>query len=256
MTTQANLNDIYYNEKRTIVGFPDYKVTSDGRIFSYRRGYEYELKLSLDSYGYLVVGLQNGKSRVTRKVHRLVASAFLGEDDRQINHKDCNKQNNQIENLEYCTPLENTKHAWANGRNDNNGSAVSRAWKDGRMQGSIEATKQRWKDGKMSCAAEAVRRAWKDGKMCHVAEAVSKSWKDGKHINSILACRGENCHNSKLTEEQAQQILDFKGTGIKQVEIASYFNVSKATVNDIFLRKTWKHLTPSVKPTLTLVEAS
>lgn len=50
-------------------------------------------------------------------VHRLVAAAFIGSvpDGHVVNHKDGNKSNNVLENLEYVTPSQNTKHAFAIG---------------------------------------------------------------------------------------------------------------------------------------------
>lgn len=65
--------------------------------------------------GYLQVGLyKNGRAKIFL-VHRLVASAFLGPcpPGFQVNHKDGNKANNHLDNLEYITPVENTRHAIA-----------------------------------------------------------------------------------------------------------------------------------------------
>lgn len=52
----------------------------------------------------------------TYKAHRLIASAFLGVSTLEVNHKDCNKGNNKINNLEYMTRRENMLHAVANER--------------------------------------------------------------------------------------------------------------------------------------------
>ena len=66
------------------------------------------------SRGYSVVNLcKNGLPRYV-KVHRLVAAAFLPADETRqfVNHKDGNKQNNHVSNLEYVTTAENNRHAY------------------------------------------------------------------------------------------------------------------------------------------------
>ena len=66
---------------------------------------------------YYVVGLaKNGKTKQCF-VHRLVAEAFIPnvENFKCVNHKDGNKLNNKVDNLEWCTIEYNVKDAWKNG---------------------------------------------------------------------------------------------------------------------------------------------
>lgn len=53
----------------------------------------------------------------TRTVHRVIAMAFLPAENGKdfVNHKDGNKKNNHVENLEWCTRTENMKHAYSHG---------------------------------------------------------------------------------------------------------------------------------------------
>jgi len=89
---------------------PGYEVSDLGRI---RNSSTKRIrKLSQDYKGYW--GFT--PSRGTRfKVHRLVAIAFLGKSDLQVNHKDGDKSHNWVGNLEYLTNAENAQHAYREG---------------------------------------------------------------------------------------------------------------------------------------------
>lgn len=102
-------------EFRAVAGWP-YEVSSLGAIR--RIGSTIQLKPNARRSGYLTVSLRNGwKANRTYTVHSLVASAFLGKRPLgyQINHKDGNKHNAQLSNLEYVTPLQNKAHAKLHG---------------------------------------------------------------------------------------------------------------------------------------------
>lgn len=93
-----------------------YQISSLGRVKSLnynRTKQEKILKQAKDYDGYHLVSLSKNGKHLTMKVHRLVAQAFLGNSNLQINHIDENKSNNKISNLEYCTPSYNTKYSRA-----------------------------------------------------------------------------------------------------------------------------------------------
>lgn len=81
-----------------------------GRCFSVKEIPERILK-PCEYGGYYCVSLYRNHKMKLAKVHRLVAEAFLGKCDLTVNHKDGNKQNNHVDNLEYLTSGENTRHA-------------------------------------------------------------------------------------------------------------------------------------------------
>ena len=89
-----------------------YKVSNFGRIKSLcRTGYggkpipERILKPQQDRYGYPVVGLHKNGKAATKTIHRIVAESFIDNPNclKEVNHKDENKWNNRIDNLEWCT---------------------------------------------------------------------------------------------------------------------------------------------------------
>ena len=97
-------------EWREIKGHKDYFVSSFGRVRSNKGGQLHDLKLSHFSNGYVKIGL--GSKNPNMLVHRLVAQAFLPNPNNlpQVNHKDGNKENNHVENLEWTTSEQNLLH--------------------------------------------------------------------------------------------------------------------------------------------------
>ena len=80
-----------------------YGVTKDGKVYSFRT--KKFLKPAVDKGGYLYVCLTNNKTKKTYLSHRLVALTYIPNPNNypQVNHKDENKQNNHVSNLEWCT---------------------------------------------------------------------------------------------------------------------------------------------------------
>jgi hypothetical protein len=92
-----------------------YQVSNLGRVRRTRvsAGARIKTLVPFNRVGYLAVGLHKNGKRVMFYTHRLVAQAFIKNPRNkvQINHKDGNKQNNKVSNLEWVTPKENTQHA-------------------------------------------------------------------------------------------------------------------------------------------------
>lgn len=149
-----------------------------GKVFYYSSR-EKILKPFLNQCGYPEVGLcKNGKSKKAL-VHRLLAEAFIPnpENKKQVNHKDGDKQNNKLENLEWVTPSENGLHAYKNG--------LSKAWhkgKTGSHTPSYRKTIQKDCRGNVikvwDCALDAVREGGFDsGCISKCAKGISKTHK-------------------------------------------------------------------------------
>jgi hypothetical protein len=102
-----------------IIGYEGvYSISSDGKV---RREKATNgtwsgriLKNKTDQDGYKFIGLSYGGKVRHFKIHRLVVEAFSGKPKdlkQQVNHKDGDKANNHIANLEWCSQSENERHA-------------------------------------------------------------------------------------------------------------------------------------------------
>lgn len=113
---------------KDIIGFEgQYQVSNLGNVKSLARTILYSdghkqhvreriLKASLNKYGYLHLNLYTAdKKQIKKLVNRLVAEAFIPNPNNlpQVNHKDENKTNNNVENLEWCDGLYNLSYGKA-----------------------------------------------------------------------------------------------------------------------------------------------
>lgn len=108
-----------------------YEVSNLGRVrrldrYDYGCGYPrlYKggiLKLLCGSSGYYHIMLCKDGKRITKNIHRIVADAFIPNPDNlpQVNHKDEDKSNNRVDNLEWCSPRYNCSYGTKNRRCNN-----------------------------------------------------------------------------------------------------------------------------------------
>jgi hypothetical protein len=92
--------------------FENYLITKKGKIWS--KKYKKFLKPNTNGSGYLRVEFRIDNKRFHRVIHRVLAKVFIPnpENKKEVNHKDGNKLNNKLSNLEWVSPRENMKHAF------------------------------------------------------------------------------------------------------------------------------------------------
>jgi hypothetical protein len=107
----------FFMELRTIPSVIGYSACATGKIYSHHKYLPFELKEAIHTQGYKQVTVKTDKGFRTKLVHILVMEAWVGPRPVGMvtNHKNGNKQDNRLENLEYVTQTENMKHSYATG---------------------------------------------------------------------------------------------------------------------------------------------
>lgn len=100
---------------KTIENAPNYEVSNLGNVRNRITGYI--LKGRITKRGYYQVCIKINGKFINQYIHRLVAQAWLSNDNNytNVNHKDGDKSNNTVENLEWVTASENIIHAHQTG---------------------------------------------------------------------------------------------------------------------------------------------
>jgi hypothetical protein len=93
-----------------------YQVSNYGKVrgfmrVKHRQDESHMISAHVNRHGYVQSQLWYGGKMKLCYVHRLVAGAFLGTSDLEVNHLDGDKCNNVLSNLEYCTPQQNMIHS-------------------------------------------------------------------------------------------------------------------------------------------------
>lgn len=89
-----------------------YKISNMGNVLSIKKNIILKTK---KRRGYVAINLYKNKKLKTFNVHRLVAMAFIPNPQNleQVNHLDCNKDNNKVDNLAWCTANENIAYKYS-----------------------------------------------------------------------------------------------------------------------------------------------
>lgn len=218
-------------EWRPIIGYEGmYDVSNHGRVRN-RTGF---ILKQTHTKGYCYAML-NGKPKVKRAmVHSLVAVAFIGPypEGMEINHRDTNKANNCVENLEYCTASENIRHAVANGLWTTGDNHWSRKHPERVPRGDNHPTRKR---------PECVARGERHGSKTH-PESIRRG--DDHHLRRRpeLVRRGEAAPRAKLTAEKVREIRRRYANGETFAALGIAFGVTPQAIMAVVHRRTWQHV--------------
>lgn len=205
------------------------KISKEGTVFNTKTGNF--IGRNRNKKGY--IGIRWGDFQI--QAHRLIYLIFCGEigEGKEINHKDGNKQNNCIDNLEAVTPSENHKHAYRIGLKSQEGEQNSIAVFTDEQ---VTNFRSQFKNGETS--------------ILDIQKIVSAHWvtvydmlkgKTYSHLGNFCSIErrlGPQCQ-SKLTEELAKEILDLKKNGFTNQAISDRLGVARGSV-DRYYKKALK----------------
>ena len=97
--------------------YEKFEVSNDGRIRNANTQRVYKTCVKKNGYVQICVSLGSRTKKKVFKLHRAIAETFIPNPEKkpEVNHKDGNKNNNQVINLEWATCAENMRHAYTSG---------------------------------------------------------------------------------------------------------------------------------------------
>lgn len=229
----------------------NYEISNIGEVRNKTTGYI--LKNSLNEFGYNKIGIVINNHSYSKKVHRLVAIAFIPnpENKREVNHINCIKTCNWYKNLEWLTSSENKIHAWKNGLYENSRivgvnkpnsiytekqvHAVCKMLEEGKGQKEISET--------LNVAISLINSIKFSGKWKYISSQYNID-----STNKLPKRKKDGSPNSaKLTINGVENICKLMMKNISDKDIAKLYNVSKGTISDIRLGTSWRNITSKYK---------
>ena len=160
-------------EIKPIPQFDGYYISKDGKIYSNRSGNMQELNPYIAKNGYKMIRLQINGKRPHYLIHRLVALTFITNPNNYpvINHIDKNRQNNCVENLEWCTRKYNMNYG--NMKEKQRNAKLGKERKKGKDNPKYDTGKkviQYSKDGKLIKVWNSIKQAERNLQIYHIGE--------------------------------------------------------------------------------------
>lgn len=239
----------------------NYEVSDHGQVRRSSSGPRtrvgFVLKQQIGRSGYLTVGLNYRSQLKTFSVHRLVALTFIPCEHPNffvVNHKDLNKHNNHVSNLEWITSAENIKH-WARTTDQGKGEkhpmvkltadqvrAIIPRLADGESYHVIAAEYNLDPTAIMNIASG---KSWSSLELTPELQALRDKAKaqvgsHKKRRGSRPGPQGENHHLTHLTRADVIQIIQLRLDGSSMMDLQNRFNLDANNIRKIHTGKTWK----------------
>lgn len=241
---------------KDITGYEGYyQISNLGRVKGLdrivkNRFFPSKIMKKSDNKGYKMAHLSKDSIGKLFLIHRLVAKAFIPNPNNfpDVNHKDTNKSNNNVNNLEWTTEKSNTQHAIQNGKMDylfgeNN-------FKSQLTLDQVKDIRNIYWQSKQNTA-----NFWSEkynvSKSCILSIISNSNWFD-EDYQKFLDKNNENGYGRnfgtkngavKLTENQVKEIREIRRTtDLSLKDIGELFSISGSGVEKIVKLKTWKNI--------------
>ena len=200
----------------------DYYITKNGEVYSILNGKKRRLKTQINQKGYERITIR----KKSYQIHRLVAENFIPNQNnlQQVNHKDGNKLNNCVDNLEWCNNSYNQIHAWNNNLQPRLRKVPNRAL----TLEQAEEIRKEYLTGKTSQR--------KLAKKYNVSKTTIADLLNGKYYNHSKNNKPLvlNKNIPKLTLKQAEEIRKrYKEENISLNKLGREYNVDHKTIKRI-----------------------
>lgn len=240
-------------EWRPVVGHEEwYAVSNWGRvkrIKASRRAYAGRLLShnTLTKHGYAEILICKNGQQERAKIHRLVAFAFIGNPPGahyEINHKDGNKANNHVSNLEWVTRQENSQHAvrlgLANRAHGSKHPYVKLTEEEVlKIRAARNVVRQKDLAVQYNVGQPQISRIHRKASWKYVES--STHYEEAPPARLLAKSRGDRNNRANLTEDQVRAIRAAAGT-MSQMALAEQYKTTQTNISLILRRKHWKHL--------------